>query len=195
MIEQKRILVACIGNIFLGDDAFGVHVAQRLMECHFPSSVKIVDFGIRGLDLVYALLENWHAAILVDAAPRGGKPGSLYIIEPEMPDLPDTAPQENLMEGHSMDPVKVLQMAREMGGTLGRILLVGCEPTPIDPDGEMQMELSPRVAAAIDPAVSAIGALIADIMSDSSLPLMEVQHVPQYNGPFEGAFGPGARAN
>src|SRR5580658_7894461 len=133
MIDQKRILVACIGNIFLGDDAFGVYVAQRLMECQFPSSVKIVDFGIRGIDLVYALLKNWDAAILVDAAPRGKKPGTLYIIEPEMPDLPDTGPQENLMEGHSMDPVKVLQMVREMGGTLGRILLVGCEPTPIDP--------------------------------------------------------------
>ena len=195
MVEQKQILVACIGNIFLGDDAFGVHVAQRLMECNFPSSVKIGDFGIRGLDLVHALVQNWDAAILVDAVPHGKKPGSLYIIEPEMPDLPDAAPQENLMQGHSMDPVKVLQMVREMGGTVGRILLVGCEPTPINPEGEMQMELSPRVAAAIEPAVRAIGALIADIMSDSEFPIVQVQNIQRHSELFGDRFGGTARAN
>lgn len=194
MIHQKRILIACIGNIFLGDDAFGVHVAQRLMQCHFPKSVKVVDFGIRGLDLVYALLENWDAAILVDAAPRGEKPGTIYVIEPELPDESD-APGANLVEGHSMDPVKVLRTVRQMGGALRRILLVGCEPTPVDPNDDMQMELSPQVAAAIEPAVRTVGSLVADIMTDSFLPVLEVQHVPEHNATFHATLGGSARSH
>jgi hydrogenase maturation protease len=176
MTRPKKILIACIGNIFLGDDAFGVHVAQRLLRCHFPKSVKIVDFGIRGLDLVYALLEDWDAAILVDAAPRGQTPGTIYVIEPELPDETIPSAEAPLLDAHSMDPVKVLRAVRQMGGTLRRILLVGCEPTPLDPDSDIQMDLSPQVAAAIEPAVRAVGALVSDIMTDSSLPLMQVQH-------------------
>jgi hydrogenase maturation protease len=195
MIHQKRILIACIGNIFLGDDAFGVHVAQRLMQCHFPKSVKVVDFGIRGLALVYALLENWDAAILVDAAPRCQKPGTIYVIEPELPDQSDPAAGGNLVEGHSMDPVKVLRTVCEMGGTLRRILLVGCEPAPLDPNDDMQMELSPQVAAAIEPAVRTVGSLVADIMTESSSPKPEVQHVQQQSAAFNATIGGSAPAH
>jgi hydrogenase maturation protease len=195
MIPQKRILIACIGNIFLGDDAFGVHVAQRLMQCHFPQSLKIVDFGIRGLDLVYALVENWDAVILVDAAPRGQTPGTVYTIAPELPERHDSTSGASFVEGHSMDPVKVLRMARELGGDLPRILLVGCEPTPINPDDDMQMELSPRVAAAIEPAVRAVGSLVADLISDSSLPFLEVQHAHEQNASPDATPGGSVRAH
>src|SRR5881227_271903 len=102
--DRGRVLVAGVGNIFLGDDAFGVEVAQRLLRRGLPDAVRVVDFGIRGLDLTYALLDGYEAVILVDAAPRGGPPGTLYVLEPERGGAPDVA----AIETHGMDPVKVL---------------------------------------------------------------------------------------
>jgi hydrogenase maturation protease len=118
--------------------------------------VRVVDFGIRGLDLAYALLEGWDAAILVDAAPRGGAPGTLYVLEPE-PD-PDAAPS---VETHGMDPAKVLTLVRELGGTPPLVRVVGCEPGPIRED--LEMCLSPEVAAAIDPAVAMVTDLVMEL--------------------------------
>ena len=138
-MSVDRILIAGIGNIFFGDDAFGSEVAERLLRRPQPEGVRVVDFGIRGLDLAYTLLNQYEAVILVDAVPRGGQPGTLYVLEPEKPtaDTPDS-----LVEAHGMDPVKVLRLASAMGGQLGRVLLVGCEPhTPADPD-DMQLEMS-----------------------------------------------------
>ena len=84
---MPKTLIACIGNIFLGDDAFGCAVASRLASRKLPSGARVVDFGIRGLDLTYALLEDWEQVIVVDAVPRGGTPGTLYIIEPDLSDM------------------------------------------------------------------------------------------------------------
>ncbi|MGH7848434.1 MAG: hydrogenase maturation protease, partial [Candidatus Binatia bacterium] len=77
-MTPAKILVAGIGNIFLGDDGFGVEVARELAKRKLPESVRVVDFGIRGFDLAYALLDGYDLTILVDAAPRGGLPGTLY---------------------------------------------------------------------------------------------------------------------
>ena len=144
-----RILVAGIGNIFLGDDAFGVEVAQRLMSRALPEGVRVLDFGIRGFDLASALLEGYEAAVLVDATPRGGAPGTLYVIEPNLPDAPadETAP----LDGHRLEPERVLRLAHALGGSLPRILLVGCEPVPL-PEEEMTMEMSGPVRAAVEEA-------------------------------------------
>ncbi len=97
---KERILIAGIGNIFLGDDAFGVEVVRRLSRSarKLPDEVRIVDFGIRGFDLAYALMEGYEVAILVDATPRGGVPGTLYTIEP---DLQRSWPQQDFrVTGH-----------------------------------------------------------------------------------------------
>src|ERR1700736_5676334 len=82
-MTQPRILIACVGNIFLGDDAFGVEVARRLAYHPLPPGVRVIDFGIRGLDLTYALLDGCEGPILVDAAPRGEAPGTLSVIQPD----------------------------------------------------------------------------------------------------------------
>ena len=145
---MKRILVAGVGNVFLGDDGFGVEVSRRLAGRRLPDGVRVVDFGIRGLDLTYALLEGWDAAILVDAAPRGGQPGTLYVLEPQ---LDPNAPAA--IEPHAMDPVKVLALVREMGGTPPVMRVVACEPAEA---GEFEMGLSPAVKAAVDPAVALV---------------------------------------
>ena len=168
---SKRILIACIGNIFLGDDSFGVEVAQRLLRRQYPRGVQVVDFGIRGMELAYTLLEEYDTLILVDAVPRGGAPGTLYLIEP---DLSGMSPERGAVAGrvaldnHSMDPVKVLAFARALGAKPIQTLLVGCEPSAPDEGGdysEMQMGLSEPVRLAVDDAVKMIDSLVEKLLS------------------------------
>jgi hydrogenase maturation protease len=153
------ILVACIGNIFLGDDGFGVEVARQLAMRPLPADVVVKDFGIRGFDLVYALLDHPGPAILVDACPRGGVPGSVYLIEPEMVDSVEAM---GLPESHSMNPMRALQVVRSMGGAPKRILLVGCEPVDFGPENEGRMGLSGPVQAAVGEAVAMIEQVIQE---------------------------------
>ncbi len=152
----NRVLVAGVGNIFLGDDAFGVEVAQRLRQRALPQGVKVVDFGIRSLDLGYALQDGYAVAILVDTVRRGGPPGSLYVIEPESEPARDDADMQQLSP-HDMSPDSVLRFARMMEGS-GQIVLLGCEPESFgnELEGEGRMGLSEPVAVAVDKAVELI---------------------------------------
>jgi hydrogenase maturation protease len=152
-----KVLVAGIGNIFLGDDAFGVEVAQRLAKRPLPEGVKVVDFGIRSYDLAYALMEDWDLVVLVDALPGEGKPGTLYVMEPE---LPANGEASASLDAHTMNPVAVLQMVSALGGKLGRMLVVGCEPKTVEPDEAGEMGLSAPVRAAVDEAVRVVEELI-----------------------------------
>ncbi len=153
-----RILVAGIGNIFLGDDGFGVEVVNELRRRQLPECVRVIDFGIKGFDLAYALMDGYETAILVDAAPQGGKPGTVYTIEPDLAAI-DGGP-----ETHGMSPVRVLSLVKAMGGTSGRILLVGCEPDSVPAD-EWEHGLSPAVQSAVPEAVRVIEDLITRILS------------------------------
>jgi len=161
------ILIAGIGNIFLGDDAFGVEVAQRLAGRPMPEGVCVRDFGIRGLDLTYALMEDYDAIVLVDAAPHGEKPGTLYVIEPHITDDSSESESDPLIDTHGMNPMKVLRMVKAMGGKPKRLLLVGCEPATLGPE-EGQMGLSEPVRAALDEAVGLIDGLIAELQDGTS---------------------------
>lgn len=162
---MRRILVAGIGNIFLGDDGFGVEVASRLSRRPQPEGVRVVDFGIRGLDLVYALLDPYDAVILVDVVCRGGSPGSLYLIRPEVDDEVPVS-----LEAHGMEPAKVLALARSLGGGSAPTYLVGCEPEAItDPEcGDVQVGLSPAATAAVDVAVEMVEELVARLRAGLS---------------------------
>jgi hydrogenase maturation protease len=158
---SSRILVAGIGNIFLGDDGFGVEVVKRMAGYALPEGVRLVDFGIRGMDLAYALLDDYDAVIFVDIAPRGEPPGTLSLIEPRLPE-----DGEATIDTHGMDPVKVLKLARDLGAPSRRTYIVACEPALVL-DGEespdVLVELSVPVAAAIDPAVEMLVSLIEEI--------------------------------
>src|SRR5215510_12073163 len=125
------ILVAGVGNIFLGDDAFGSEVARRLAHRSLPENVLVVDFGIRGLDLVYELLNDYDGVIVIDATTRGGIPGTLYVIEPDLSELGKSTAE---MELHGMDPVRVLALAHSMGADLKHVRIVGCEPLILEPE-------------------------------------------------------------
>jgi hydrogenase maturation protease len=160
-----RILIAGIGNIFLGDDAFGSEVARRMAAHPLPGDVRVVDFGIRGLDLAYALLDDPDAAILVDAVPRGGPPGTLYVIEPDLGAGGYATADDPVIEAHAMDPVRVLRMAAAMGGRPDRVLVVGCEPATLGSDEDPAIGLSPPVEAAVNEAIRLIESLVDRLLA------------------------------
>jgi hydrogenase maturation protease len=157
--ETKKILIAGIGNIFLADDGFGVEVAGRLAKQSFSSGVRVADFGIRGFDLAYALMEGYETTILVDAYPGEGQPGTLFVVEPDLENLDPSETHQGFIEPHAMNPINVLRMAKTMGGELKRVFVVGCVPATLGPE-EGQMGLSEPVAAAVDEAVKLIDSLV-----------------------------------
>lgn len=156
-----RLLVAGIGNIFLGDDAFGVEVVRRLGGRPLPEAVRVVDFGIRVFDLACALTDGYDGAILVDTAQQGGAPGTLYVIEP---DCSGEAPPPAVVEGHGLHPAKVLHLARAMGTVCPWLRIVGCEPLTFGSDEEPVMGLSEPVARAVDEAVLLVESLVGKML-------------------------------
>lgn len=162
-MSAPRVLVAGVGNVFLGDDAFGVEVVRELARRPLPEGVRVADFGIRGLDLAYALLGGYEAAVLVDAAPRGGRPGTLYVLEVDPPE-PDGA-AELAVEGHNLDPARVFRLAAALGSPVRRVLVVGCEPGPARDVEEMAEGLSAPVRAAVREAVPLLESLVARLLA------------------------------
>jgi hydrogenase maturation protease len=160
---KGRVLVAGIGNIFLGDDAFGVEVVHRLQQQRLHEHVTVKDFGIRSYDLAYALMGDWDLVILVDALPRGGKPGTLYTMEP------DTAFGETAnIDAHTMNPVAALQLVSALGGKVGRLLLVGCEPGSLEPSRDGNFTLTAPVSHAIAGAIEIIENLVGRVPSHAN---------------------------
>jgi hydrogenase maturation protease len=157
-----RILVAGIGNVFLGDDGFGVALAGRLARRELPAGVEVVDFGIRGMDLAYAMHDGYDVVLFLDASPRGEPPGTLFVIEPDLDEGLDGVG----FDAHGMDPLKVLALARALGaGPLPRVLVVGCEPaTAMRGDEEdVVAGVSEPVRLALDEAVLLVESLLADL--------------------------------
>jgi hydrogenase maturation protease len=161
-LQKPRILIAGIGNIFLGDDGFGVEVVRRLAQCQLPPDVRVVDFGIRGFDLTYALQDGYETTILVDACPHGEKPGTVYAIEPSL-EAADNAGEQGMVDAHSMNPMNVIRLAQAMNAPIKRMLLVGCEPETLGGE-EGVMGLSTAVEAAVDVAVQQIMFLVDRIL-------------------------------
>jgi hydrogenase maturation protease len=154
-----KILIACVGNIFLGDDGFGVEVARRLANKTLPPDVLLKDFGIRGFDLAYALMDRYDLCILVDACARGLEPGTVFLLEPD----PIDEVQRGI-EPHGMNPMNVLRLVRSLGGTPGRVLIVGCEPAELGSDNDGQFGLSGPVEAAVDEAIHLIESLVSKVL-------------------------------
>jgi hydrogenase maturation protease len=148
---MKRVLVAGVGNVFLGDDAFGVEVVRELMKRPTPGHVTVRDFGTRGLDLAYTLVAGFDALLLVDTVQRGHVPGTLTVLEP---DFASSQPTEELLgPGHGVDPGRVFGLVRALGGTLPTTRLVGCEPFGFGSDEEPMLELSAPVREAVTRAL------------------------------------------
>lgn len=154
-MTPPRILVAGIGNIFLGDDGFGVEVVRRLVDWPLASHVRVTDFGIRGLDLAYTLLEGYDLVVLVDASQRGAVPGTLYLLE-----VDSSAGAGAALETHGMIPTRAVRLALEMGATVERLVIVACEPESFGDPGTGRWGLSGAVSAAVDEAARLIDALV-----------------------------------
>ncbi|MFJ7071756.1 hydrogenase maturation protease [Streptomyces sp. NPDC098781] len=162
---STRLLVAGVGNIFLADDAFGPEVIRALDRQPLPAEVRVRDFGIRGMDLAYELLDGYDVALLVDAAARGLPPGTLSLIEPELPDGASGGPPP---EAHGMDPAKVLALATHLGDEpLPRVLVLACEPE-LRPRGDEDIApgMSATVRDAVERAVEALHDMVPVLLAD-----------------------------
>jgi hydrogenase maturation protease len=157
-MTPPRILVAGIGNVFMGDDGFGVAVVRALAERPWTAGVTIMDAGIRGIDLTYALMDGYDAAILVDATPRGRAPGTLYVLVPECAAVEPAS----LLDAHAMDPARVLALVKSLGGELGEVRVVGCEPESLGTPDEPSFELTPAVSSAVPVAVELVERLVQE---------------------------------
>ena len=139
-------------------------MARRLADSELPNEVRVVDFGIRGLDLVYALQDGYDTTILIDAFPHGKEPGTVSIVEPCLNDLDVGSDQRGCVEPHGMHPMNVLRMAKAMHAPLERILLIGCEPAYLGGD-DGHMGLSESVETAVSEAVNTTRTLVNQILN------------------------------
>lgn len=156
---RKRILVAGVGNVFHGDDAFGVEVARRLMERELPQEVQVSDFGIRSYDLAYAILDGYEDVVLIDAVSRDAEAGTIFLLDADL----DTLGVPGMVDGHSMNPNAIMSLVEMMGGFEGRLFVLGCVPSTLTSvNGEMT--LSPAVRAAVDDAVELVARLVDQIL-------------------------------
>ncbi|MEU9104333.1 hydrogenase maturation protease [Streptomyces xanthophaeus] len=175
-----RTLVAGIGNVFLGDDGFGVETVRALSGHELPDDVEVVDFGVRGVHLAYQLLDGYDTLVLVDAAARGGAPGTLYLIEPG--ETGAAGPGGAVLDGHHMSPDAVLALLGTLCAGTGstpprRTLVVGCEPACV----EEGIGLSAPVAAAVPEAVRAVLDLLRDAAEtgpEEDRPRRELRRTP-----------------
>jgi hydrogenase maturation protease len=147
------VLIAGVGNVFFGDDGFGVEVARRLARESWPSGVVVGEYGIRTVHLAYELLDHVDVFVAADAMPRGGAPGTLYLLEPDL----DEASQATNADVHGMSLPAVFGIVRSMGGTMPRALIVGCEPE----DLSERMGLGACVQNAVEPAMQMIREIVA----------------------------------
>ena len=151
---SRRVLVAGLGNVFLGDDAFGVEVVRSLRGSE-PDGVEVIDFGTRARDLAFALQDGYDGVVLVDATRQGGPPGTLYVLDPADPATPD-----HPVVGHALTLAGVLALARELGNC-PPARVVGCEPAMLEPaEG-----LSAAVAAAVGPAAALVCRVAGELLA------------------------------
>jgi hydrogenase maturation protease len=155
----RRVLVAGVGNIFLGDDGFGVEVAARLAGAPVPDGVEVADFGIRGVHLAYQLLEGYDALVLVDAVRRGEDPGTLSLLEVE---TEGEDPPMVAVDAHGMDPHSVLATLAGLGGSVERVLVVACEVAHVDEGIGLSAPVSRAVPAAAELVLKVVGELCSE---------------------------------
>jgi hydrogenase maturation protease len=172
----QRMLIAGVGNIFLGDDGFGTEVARRLARAGLPDWVRVADYGISGLHLAYDIADGYDTTILVDATARGGEPGTVYVIEPDRGAAGAPAADAGVFDAHGMQPDVVLGLAGMLGAEPGRVLVVGCEPAST----QHGIGLSAPVEAAVDEAVRIVTAIVRDAGEASNAAAERWPHVPRH---------------
>jgi hydrogenase maturation protease len=161
----KRILVAGIGNMWLGDDGFGGEVVKRLEARELPKGTVVFDFGTGGLDLAYEVMRGYDALVLVDVTHQGGEPGTLYVMEALEEEVEAGIEDGQVLNPHAMDPQTVLRFVKTLGAWPGKVLVVACEPAEV---AEMGFGLSEQVVRAVDGAVELVVETIGELQSDAA---------------------------
>ncbi|MDP9189551.1 MAG: hydrogenase maturation protease [Actinomycetota bacterium] len=162
---EKQILVAGVGNAWLGDDGFGGVVTKQLEQRKLPAGVQVMDFGSGGLDLAYEVMKGYHALVLIDVSKQGGEPGTLYVIEPDPDEIEGGIEDGEVLNPHGMDPGTVLRFVKAVHGWPGKVVVVACEPADVE---ELAMELTPEVEAVVEQAVDLVLAQITELQSDDA---------------------------
>ena len=144
---EPQILVAGVGNAFLADDGFGGHVVKALGERELPAGVQVMDFGTGGLDLAYEVMRGYHGLILVDASEQGGKPGTLYVLEPDPEEIEAGIEDGEVISPHGMDPQTVLRFVKTLGAWPGKVVVVACEPAEVEEMGLGTMSIPATILA------------------------------------------------
>jgi hydrogenase maturation protease len=163
--RRRQILVAGIGNAFLGDDGFGGQVAARLEKLDLPEGVSVFDFCTGGLDLAYEVMRGYDALLLVDVSRQGEAPGTLYVMEPDPEDVEGGIEDGAVIDPHAMDPQTVLRFVKSVGGWPGKVVVIACEPSSV---GEMRWGLSEPVEGALDRAVELVLKTVEELRSDAA---------------------------
>ncbi len=159
-VSGGRVLVACVGNVLRGDDGFGVAVARRLAEAgRLPDGVDLIETGIGGMSIVQQLMGGYDTLIVVDAVEQDSAPGTVFVLEPEIPDprsMPEAEWRGLLSNLHLAEPYRVCLLARGVGVLPDTVRLVGCQPARCE---EYEESLSPAVSAAVPVAAERVRAL------------------------------------
>jgi hydrogenase maturation protease len=143
------IRVLGLGNVLMSDDGFGpfvVRVLEAAYEC--PPDVEIVDAGTPGLDLTPYLL-GADAVVFVDTVTSRGEPGTIRVYDR---DAILRVPPQARTGGHDPALKEALLTVEAAGVGPARARLVGVIPEWI----ATGVTLSPRLEAAVGPAVTAV---------------------------------------
>ena len=163
--RTRQILVAGIGNAFMGDDGFGGQVAQRLEQRELPAGVSVFDFGTGGLDLAYEVMRGYDALVIVDINRQGEPPGTVFVMEPDPADVEGGIEDGAVIDPHAMDPQTVLRFVKSVGGWPGKVVIVACEPSSV---GEVAWGLSEAVEGALDRAVEVVLQQVEELGRDAA---------------------------
>jgi hydrogenase maturation protease len=161
----RKILVAGIGNAWMGDDGFGAEVVKRLGDVELPRGVAVMDFGTGGLNLAYEVMRGYDALLILDISEQGGTPGTLYVIEADEDSVEAGIEDGDTLNPHGMDPKTMLRFVKSIGAWPGKVLVIACEPQTV---AEIGFQLSESVAGALEPAVDLVVKTITELQSDAA---------------------------
>lgn len=164
MTVTSPVLIAGIGNVFLGDDGFGVEVLNRLGRSRLPDGVAAIDYGIRGVHLAYDLLDGHvQTLVMVDAMPTGEAPGTVSLLVLDKDVLAEVTAEPEPVDSHSMNPEAVLTALHALGGRVANVLVVGCQPQSVAPGMGLTEPVDAAVPAAVELALSTAADAVANL--------------------------------
>lgn len=153
MSGPVEALVVGVGNVLHGDDGFGIALAHRLQAREqLPASCKVIETGIGGMSLIQEVMAGCQRLLILDAYRKGEAPGTLYLLEPQLPDLASLDPHARrayFADTHYATPARALSLLQHLQRLPETVHVLGCEPHELD---DLHWGLSPAVHSALERA-------------------------------------------